>query len=148
MLEDERILKVGVGVDHDIKALYDDHRISVKGTLDLQYMAALANCRPGKLSRMSEDYLNLRLNKEYMPYSDWDAADLSQEQIDYAAQDVYAAIALFKYFVEKIYDGWMPRTDKARVDYVIGRFCRKFVDLYYNGAQGIPLDLIRRRLAN
>lgn len=148
MLENERILKVGVGVDLDAKYLFTDYRVSCKSTFDLRYMAVLAKCEPGRLAKMSEDYLKLKLNKEYTPYYDWDRGDLSGEAIEYAAKDAEAAIKLFKYFAERIYDGWMPRTDSERIKYVIERFCSKFLDINYNGSFGIPHEIIRQRLSN
>ncbi|XP_031636157.1 exonuclease 3'-5' domain-containing protein 2-like [Contarinia nasturtii] len=147
LLENERILKVGVGVDLDAKYLFEDYRVHVRSTLDLRYMAVLAKCEPGKLIKMSEDCLKFKLCKEYA-YSDWDASNLSEKAIEYAAKDVHAAIELFKYFEERIYDGWMLRTSRERVKYVIDRFCSKFLNLYYNGAQGVPHALIRQRLSN
>lgn len=147
MLENERILKVGVGVDLDAKYLFDDHRVRVRSTLDLRYMAVLAKCQPGKLSKMAEEYLKLKLDKSGV-FSDWNAQTLNEKQIEYASKDVHASIELFKYFVDRIYDGWIPRTDKDRVQYVIERFCSKFLELPYNGAQGIPHDVIRQRMLN
>lgn len=147
MLENERILKVGVGVDLDAKYLFDDHRVRVRSTLDLRYMAVLAECQPGKLSKMAEENLKLKLDKSEV-FSDWNAQTLNEKQIEYASKDVHASIELFKYFLDRIYDGWIPRTDKDRVQYVIERFCSKFLELPYNGAQGIPHDVIRQRMLN
>lgn len=146
MLENERILKVGVGVDLDSRYLFEDYHISVKGTFDLRYMAVLAKCEPGKLAIMSEKYLKLKLDKDVFFYYDED--ELSEGAIEYAAKDVHAAIELFKYFAERMYDGWMPRTGRDRIQYVIDRFCSKFLDLRYEGAQGIPYGLINARLSN
>lgn len=146
LLENKRILKVGVGVDLDTKYLFNDYHICVKGTFDLRYMAVLAKCEPGKLALMSEKYLKLKLDKDI--FYDYDEKHLSDAAIKYAAQDAHAAFELFKKFTERIYDGWMPRTGRERIQYVIDRFCSKFLDFRYEGAQGIPYTLINQRLSN
>lgn len=147
LLEDRRILKVGVGVDLDARYLREDYDVDVQGTFDLRYMAALAKCEPGRLAAMSKAYLNIELDKGEA-LSDWDASKFSIWQINYAMKDVYVAIELFKLFLERIYDGWMPRTDKEKVQYVINRYCVKFLDLFYNGCQGTPHHVIHKRLFN
>lgn len=139
---------MGVGVDLDARYLREDYHVFVKGTLDLRWMAVLAKCQPGTLAKMSEDYVKLKLDKEGTMFSNWDAHKLSSKQIEYAAKDVEAAIRLFKYFLNHMYDGWMPRSEENKVKYVIDEFCAKFLDSFYDGSRGIPYDVIRQRLPN
>lgn len=98
-------MKVGVEITRDAQYLLKDHRLSVLGTLELGWMAHLANCEGIKksLSFLSEKYLKHSLEKGYhIRCSDWEAYALSDAQIEYAALDGLVAIEVFKVFAEKI----------------------------------------------
>lgn len=136
-----------MGIDLDAKYLYDDYGIRVDNWFDLRYMAVLAKCQPGKLRTMAENNLKLKLNDD-CKVSDWDANPLTDEQIEYAENDVKVSIELFKYFAERIYDGHPFRGKEGRIQYVIDNFCSKFSNLKYNGAQGIPHAIINRIMAH
>lgn len=98
-------MKVGAGVTRDAQYLLQDHRLSVLGTLELGYMASVAEC-PGikkSLDFLSVTYLGHSLDKEYsVQCSDWEAYALSDDQIRYAAFDALVAIEVFKVFAEEI----------------------------------------------
>lgn len=98
ILNDKNIIKVGVAPYTDAKFLRDDYNCNCNGTLDLRFVAERAGCNPGRLSKMSDDYLGISLDKDSNQCSDWEADSMDGDQIEYAAQDVHVAIQLFKYF--------------------------------------------------
>lgn len=111
-------------------------------------MAAQSGCEPGTLAKMSEKYLGLKLKKgsDKALNFDWNKPILSEKQIEYAAKDAHAAIELFKFFVEKLFEkrhSTMYFVDKkTRVNTVISECCTKFMNKHYNGAQGFPREMI------
>lgn len=64
-MEDDNILKVGVGPQGDAVYLAKDYGVCVASTFDLRYLAVLANCQPAGLGNMSEKYLKVKLNKDW-----------------------------------------------------------------------------------
>ncbi|XP_055312174.1 exonuclease 3'-5' domain-containing protein 2-like isoform X2 [Sitodiplosis mosellana] len=125
LLEDVSIVKVGVAPYTDANFLYKDYGVHVASTLDLRFMAHAARHPPGGLEKMSEDYLGLSLDKSAsLQCSDWEAANLSSDQIEYAAKDVHAAFGLFKYFADQIAPG------RSSND-IISNYCLEYIDKNY-----------------
>lgn len=119
---------MGVESKRDAELLFEDYSIRVASTLDLRYLADLALCVPGGLAKMSEDYLNIKLNKKsWGIHNCWESSTLNQKQIDYAAKDVQVAIELFKYFTNKLQTETMPN-QPFNVQYLID----KYFALYFN----------------
>lgn len=134
ILEDDYIVKVGVSPNGDANYLVKDYGVCVASTFDLRYMAALCNCRPGGLAKMSEDYLNVKLEKNWrIRCSDWEAPTLSKMQTDYAANDAHVAIELFKYFSDKLEPKPFLQNQSKYVQYIVDEYCFQYFDINYNG---------------
>ncbi|XP_026164667.1 exonuclease 3'-5' domain-containing protein 2 isoform X2 [Mastacembelus armatus] len=99
-LRDPRILKVGVGCYEDGKRLTRDYGLSLTCTVDLRYLAlrqkqAVVN-NGLSLKSLAADLLNVSLDKSLeLRCSDWEADELTLEQMTYAARDAQVSIALF-----------------------------------------------------
>ncbi|XP_013822706.1 PREDICTED: exonuclease 3'-5' domain-containing protein 2 isoform X1 [Capra hircus] len=100
LLADGTILKVGVGCSEDASKLLQDYGLIVKGCLDLRYLAMrqrnnlLSNGL--SLKSLSETVLNFPLDKSLLlRCSNWDAENLSEDQVIYAARDAQISVALF-----------------------------------------------------
>lgn len=131
-MENEKIVKVGVESKGDADLLFDDYSIYVRGTLDLRYLADLALCVPSGLAKMSEDYLNIKLNKKSRDILNrWESTTLTQKQIDYAAKDVQVAIELFKYFANKLQAETLPN-QPFNVQNFIDKYCTLYFDVRYH----------------
>lgn len=90
-------MKVGIAPVADANYLAYDYSVHVNSCLDLRYIAPYAKLTPGGLAKMSKDYLDIELDKNWaIRCSDWEANILSESQIEYAAKDAYVAIELFK----------------------------------------------------
>lgn len=99
LLEDYRIIKVGVVPLNDANYLKNDYGINVKSTLDLRYLAEKCQYKPAGLGRMSKAHLNVELDKNWrLACSNWENLQLTNQQIMYAAKDAHVAIELFKVF--------------------------------------------------
>ncbi|XP_064860483.1 exonuclease 3'-5' domain-containing protein 2-like isoform X3 [Oncorhynchus nerka] len=100
VLRDPHVLKVGVGCYEDGKRLTRDYGLSLGSTVDLRYLAlrqrkvVLNNGL--SLKSLAADLLNVSLDKSMtLRCSNWEADQLTPEQITYAARDAQVSIALF-----------------------------------------------------
>ncbi|KAL7992356.1 hypothetical protein Chor_016612 [Crotalus horridus] len=104
VLADGKILKVGVGCWEDASKLFHDYSVTVKGTVDLRYLALrhskTFSTNGLSLKSLAEKLLQYSLDKSlHLCCSNWEAEQLTQEQIDYAARDAQVSMALFLHLV-------------------------------------------------
>ncbi|XP_067337065.1 exonuclease 3'-5' domain-containing protein 2 isoform X2 [Channa argus] len=100
VLRDPHVLKVGVGCYEDGKRLVRDYGLSLVCTVDLRCLALRqrqAKVNNGlSLKSLAADLLNVSLDKSLeLRCSDWEADELTLEQVTYAARDAQVSIALF-----------------------------------------------------
>ncbi|XP_058423182.1 exonuclease 3'-5' domain-containing protein 2 isoform X4 [Diceros bicornis minor] len=100
ILADDAILKVGVGCSEDASKLLQDYGLTVKGCLDLRYLAMRQRsnllCNGLSLKSLAETILNFPLDKSLLlRCSNWDAENLTEDQVIYAARDAQISVALF-----------------------------------------------------
>lgn len=146
MLEDDDIVKIGVAPQGDAGYLVQDYGVCVASTLDLRYMAAMTGCRPGGLGKMSEDYLKVKLDKNWrIRCSDWEAPSLSEKQMDYAAKDAHVAVKLFEFFAARLQAKKLFEKESTYVQHIINEYCFRYFDINYNGAQVVPKESKRSK---
>lgn len=110
ILEDQTVLKFGVGIDEDARRL-STYGLSVKGYVDLRNLAH--RCLPPNYSHnefseeedilkwtslrsLALNTLHIRLNKsKRIQCGHWEADDLSNDQILYAAKDAIVSLEIF-----------------------------------------------------
>lgn len=102
LLESAKSVKVGVGIQHDCKKLWKDHRVSVRNCVDLALMARSVDTHwKGPymggigLARLASVYLGRRLAKGRAQTSNWEA-ELSVQQKEYAANDCHSSVAIYR----------------------------------------------------
>ncbi|XP_061198486.1 exonuclease 3'-5' domain-containing protein 2 isoform X3 [Neopsephotus bourkii] len=99
IMADSAVLKVGVGCWEDACKLLHDYGIPVKGSVDLRYLAMrqwkdLPHCL--SLKSLAEEVLNCPLDKSpHVRCSNWEAEELTPDQVLYAARDAQVSVALF-----------------------------------------------------
>ncbi|KAM8807079.1 exonuclease 3'-5' domain-containing protein 2 [Eudromia elegans] len=100
IMADSAVLKVGVGCWEDACRLLQDYGLAVRGCVDLRYLAMrqrkdlLHNCL--SLKSLAEKVLSYPLDKSsHLRCSNWEAEELTQEQVLYAAKDAQISVALF-----------------------------------------------------
>lgn len=100
LLADSDVLKVGVGCREDASKLMNDYGLSVKGVVDIRYLAMRQRRdifqNSLSLKSLSETILCYPLDKSFqLRCSNWDADEFTQDQVFYAARDAQVSVALF-----------------------------------------------------
>jgi len=94
LLSDEKVLKVGAGLNDDIRRMKADHNFEPAGFLDLQtYVEAFRIGEKG-LKKMTAIVLGKRISKSQQ-VSNWDADRLTEAQLRYAATDAWICLEIY-----------------------------------------------------
>ncbi|MCD8549598.1 3'-5' exonuclease [Shewanella xiamenensis] len=114
LLENEQILKVGIGLRGDGQALKRDWDIQVSPRLDLNWaMAQLGAGKEMGTRQLVAALLHKRIDKpKKMTLSNWQQVPLSQAQVQYAALDALAANLCFWQLIDKL-QGFYGKTTVA-----------------------------------
>lgn len=86
--EQESILKIGVAIRDDVKALQKLFPFTARGFVELADMAKDLNLKNFGLKGMTEEVLDLTLSKR-AKLSNWESKELKQDQLIYAATDAW-----------------------------------------------------------
>jgi ribonuclease D len=95
LLEDERIIKVGVGVRDDIIALQKRLHFNPGGFLDLAEKTRISKSMSLSLRSLCGMYLNQRLSKG-AKVTNWESPVLTEAQAKYAANDAFVSLLIFE----------------------------------------------------
>ena len=95
IIESERILKIGLSLHDDSNILSYDHNFKPKGFVDLQKIVPEYNFANTSLQKIYAILFNERITKSQQ-LSNWDADELSDAQLSYAAIDAWACIRIYK----------------------------------------------------
>src|SRR5258708_2841206 len=93
-LENENILKAGVALRDDIKALQRLKKFSPKGVTELADMAKKAGLMEEGVKKLTGLLLGFRVSKTAQT-SNWEAAALNEKQISYAATDAWVCLEIY-----------------------------------------------------
>ncbi|XP_057223191.1 exonuclease 3'-5' domain-containing protein 2 isoform X2 [Malurus melanocephalus] len=143
IMADSAVLKVGVGCWEDACKLLHDYDLPVKGSMDLRYLAMrqrkdlLHNCL--SLKSLAEKVLNFPLDKSpHVRCSNWEAEELTQDQVLYAARDAQVSVALFFHLL-----GFtsLPNTSEGENSVTVwekarGK-CQGLVDIPFRGKKSV-----------
>lgn len=99
MLATERIVKAGVSVADDLKALKKVIEFSEKSIVDLGSAAKRAGLKQSGVRNLAALFLGFRIPKGTKT-SNWARATLSEQQIAYAATDAWACREIYLRFRE------------------------------------------------
>lgn len=104
LLEDESILKVGVGLRGDTRALKRQWGIHVASMLDLNWvLAQLGADKEMGTRQLVAVLLGTRIDKsQKLTLSNWQQVPLSDAQIHYAAADALAALKCFNALITQL----------------------------------------------
>ncbi|KAG8924338.1 hypothetical protein FRC02_010495 [Tulasnella sp. 418] len=103
LLSNPSIVKVGVGISGDAQKLFQDYRVMMASTIDLDSLRRIVDpksietCKDAMgLVRLVDKYLSHSYRKNRKAQmSNWEHYPLSQAQKDYAANDTYAGKQIF-----------------------------------------------------
>ncbi|XP_007891366.2 exonuclease 3'-5' domain-containing protein 2 [Callorhinchus milii] len=143
VLGDSRVLKVGVGIHEDGCKLLRDYCATVRGCVDLRYLAmrqrkTVFSCSPS-LKSLAQEVLHITLDKSlHLRCSNWEAEALAIEQITYAAQDARVSMALFFHllgFSSLPAEGNGPWESEPNWKQVLAK-CQGLLDIPFKGKMG------------
>ncbi len=101
IIESEKILKVGLSIHDDFNILSHDYNFAPKGFVDLQKIVPSYKFASLSLQKIYAILFNERITKSQQ-LSNWDATELSDAQISYAAIDAWACIKIYnRLIIEK-----------------------------------------------
>ncbi len=99
LLSNEEVKKVGVGIRDDIRGLQKIKDFSPGGFVELQTMAVDKGLKDFSLKKLAGILLDFRVSKRQR-LSNWEADELSQGQLIYAATDSWVALEIFKKLID------------------------------------------------
>jgi ribonuclease D len=94
-LEDGRVLKVGVGVRDDIKALQLLKKFTAAGFVELADMARNAGIEVESVKKLTALLLGFRISKSAQT-SNWEADKFDSKQVSYAATDAWVCLNIYR----------------------------------------------------
>lgn len=95
LLANENIIKVGVGIKDDLRALNGLRHFAAQGFIDLQHYVAYYGIENYSLRKLSAIVLNIRISKRQQ-LSNWESDRLKPGQLLYAATDAWASLKIYK----------------------------------------------------
>ncbi|MBN3300330.1 EXD2 protein, partial [Amia calva] len=141
VLQNPAILKVGVGCYEDAGKLARDYGVAVNCTVDVRYLAMrqrrITVHNGLSLKSLAQDILNFSLEKSLqLRCSNWEAEQLSQEQVLYAGRDAQVSVALFFHLLGQdsleMLNGAVPERDFKQ----LVSQCQGLVDVPFRGKGG------------
>ena len=103
LLTREDILKVGLGLNDDLRRMRADFQFEPGGFLDLQQYVEAFRIEEKGLKKLSAIVLGHRISKSQQ-VSNWDADVLTEAQIRYAATDAWICLMIYKRLRKSIGD--------------------------------------------
>jgi len=94
-LQDEKIKKAGVAIRDDIKALQHLHPFQPGGFIELAGLAKEAGLEVESVKKLTALLLGFRISKSAQT-SNWEAEQLHEKQISYAATDAWVCLEIYK----------------------------------------------------
>jgi len=94
LLSDDNPLKIGLGLQDDLRRLRADFQFEPGGFLDLQQYVEAFKIEEKGLKKISGIVLNRRISKSQQ-VSNWDADLLSEAQLRYAATDAWICLMIY-----------------------------------------------------
>jgi ribonuclease D len=94
LLSGESTLKIGLGLQDDLRRLRADFQFEPGGFLDLQHYVEAFRIEEKGLKKISGIVLNRRISKSQQ-VSNWDADVLTEAQLRYAATDAWICLKIY-----------------------------------------------------
>jgi len=101
VLENPEIHKVFHDADYDLRLLYRDFGLRIRGLFDTMIAARLVGERAFGLASLLETYRGVRLQKKYQ-LADWSRRPLPREMMEYAVSDTRHLLGLSRVLEEKL----------------------------------------------
>lgn len=130
LLEDVKVLKVGIQPQDNYNKLLGDYDVRVSTILDIRQLAK--KCNPLHfemgLAKLTKEYLGEEIFKNHHVQRHWEMNTLTEENVKYAANDVQASIELFKRFQEILTPKDEFNDPATHLKRFIDEHCRRYLD--------------------
>jgi len=93
-IENDKIYKLGVGLRDDFRALHKLAEFQSQGVYELGILAESMGIQAKSLRKLTGIILGFRISKSAQ-LSNWEAKDLNEKMIRYAATDAWVALEMF-----------------------------------------------------
>jgi len=100
LMSDPDVLKAGVGIRDDIRALKRLRDFEPAGFVEVQDFAQEAGLENISLKKLAALVMKVRVSKRQR-LSNWEAEALTESQLNYAATDAWAALLIYEGLNEK-----------------------------------------------
>lgn len=94
-MENDNILKAGVGIRDDIKALHKLSRFQPKGFVELSSLAKDSGLQVESVKKLTALLLGFRISKGAQT-SNWESPQLTERQLTYAATDAWVCLKIYE----------------------------------------------------
>ena len=94
LLSSDEVIKVGAGLNDDLRRLRSDFQFEPGGFLDLQQYVEAFRIEEKGLKKLSAIVLGKRISKSQQ-VSNWDAEQLTEAQLRYAATDAWICLRIY-----------------------------------------------------
>jgi ribonuclease D len=101
LFSNPKIIKAGVGIRDDLKALQKLRPFDPAGCVDLSNLAKQAGLQVESVKKLTALLLGFRISKSAQT-SNWEIGTFTQKQIEYAATDAWVCLELYEKFKRKI----------------------------------------------
>jgi ribonuclease D len=95
------VIKAGVGIRDDIKALQKIRPFEAAAVVDLSTLAKQAGLQVESVKKLTALLLGFRISKSAQT-SNWEVATFTQKQVEYAATDAWVCLELFEKLKTKL----------------------------------------------
>ena len=99
LLQDERLLKVGLSLKDDLQGLNRKHSFEPRGFLDLQHYVKELGIEAQSLQKIYALLFGKKISKSQR-LTNWEADVLTDRQKGYAATDAWACVRIYNYLEE------------------------------------------------
>ena len=99
LLQDGRLLKVGLSLKDDIQNLHRKHSFEARGFLDLQHYVKEMGIEAQSLQKIYALLFGKKISKSQR-LTNWEADVLTDRQKGYAATDAWACVRIYNYMEE------------------------------------------------
>jgi ribonuclease D len=106
LLADPGVLKAGVAIRDDLKALQKIQSFRPAGFIELQEKAKLMGINDYSLKKLCAILLGFRISKSQQ-LSNWESDQLTEQQLLYAATDAWVSLKIHEKLVQIAKDGTM-----------------------------------------
>jgi len=96
VFENANIIKAGVAIHDDIKALQKIKNFDPASFIELSTMAKASGLQVESVKKLAGLLLGFRISKSAQT-SNWEAATLSEKQIEYAATDAWVCLEIYRH---------------------------------------------------